>query len=374
MAEVSEEAVFNGGQPTVAVGLDLVAKLDREAKAVARRLDRHSAGHLVDIYYRWQEHRMALGNQVRSLERAGEPTDVLAHFHTQAATLEKQLVAVLGEWAAGRAEGVWAQGQLGIGPVLSAGLSAHIDIRRAPTVGHIWRFAGLDPSLEWLGKERAAALVAEVVPPRGTVTWDHIVTLADRVKRRPETIARLARPRPKTDLQVDLDDEAAALNAGVGVDLVGTGPEDDGTVLTAPVTRANLIAALAKRPYNAFLKVLLWKVGDSFVKVSGRENAYYGQLYRQRKRQEVERNEARLFADQARATLAARNIQEKTTRACYEDGRLPPGRIDLRARRWTVKLFVAHWHEVAYRDHYGKPPPEPYPVAYLGHAHVIPPP
>ncbi len=38
---------------------------------------------------------------------------------------------------------------VGIGPVIAAGLLAHIDITKAPTVGHIWRFAGLDPTLKW---------------------------------------------------------------------------------------------------------------------------------------------------------------------------------------------------------------------------------
>jgi hypothetical protein len=37
----------------------------------------------------------------------------------------------------------------GIGPVIAAGLMAHIDITKCPTVGHIWRFAGLDPTLKW---------------------------------------------------------------------------------------------------------------------------------------------------------------------------------------------------------------------------------
>ena len=39
----------------------------------------------------------------------------------------------------------WAMAQRGIGHIITAGLLAHIDIERAPTVGHIWRFAGLVP-------------------------------------------------------------------------------------------------------------------------------------------------------------------------------------------------------------------------------------
>jgi hypothetical protein len=45
--------------------------------------------------------------------------------------------------------GIWAREICGIGPVISSGLLANIDITKAPTVGHIWRFAGLDPTSKW---------------------------------------------------------------------------------------------------------------------------------------------------------------------------------------------------------------------------------
>jgi hypothetical protein len=53
---------------------------------------------------------------------------------------------------------------------------------------------------------------------------------------------------------------------------------------------------------------------------------------------------------------------------------LPPARLLLRAQRYAAKLFLAHYHEVAYKDFFKKPPPLPYAIAYLGHAHKIEPP
>jgi hypothetical protein len=44
-------------------------------------------------------------------------------------------------------------------------------------------------------------------------------------------------------------------------------------------------------------------------------------------------------------------------------------RLDLRARRYAVKLFLSGYHEAAYRLHYGTVPPEPYAIDILGHAH-----
>jgi len=259
-----------------------VSKLAREVKEAGRFLERDEARFLVDLYYRLQEHRLALRSQERSLLKAERPHDVVTHFAGQIESLERQMVGPLDAFSMASEVGRWSREQLGVGPVIGAGMLAHIDITRAPTVGHIWRFAGLDPTVKW-GKGQ-------------------------------------------------------------------------------------------KRPWNADLKVLCWKLGDSFVKVSGRDNAFYGHVYRQRKALEVERNESGQFAEQAQGTLTDRKISDPKTRRCYEAGMLPPGRLDLRARRYAVKLFLAHWHEVAYREQYGIDPPKPYAIEHLGHAHKIDPP
>lgn len=129
-----------------------------------------------------------------------------------------------------------------------------------------------------------------------------------------------------------------------------------------------------KRPYSARAKVLAWKIGDSFVKQSGRDSAIYGQWYRQRKLYEQERDLAGGNAVAVAATLEAGRIKDKATLARYHTGHLPDGRIDLRARRWAAKLFLAHLHWVAYEDRHGTPPPRPYAIDILHHVHLIAPP
>ena len=64
-----------------------------------------------------------------------------------------------------------------------------------------------------------------------------------------------------------------------------------------------------KRPFNAELKTLCYKVGESFVKTSGSEKSFYGHVYRDRKEIEVARNDRGEFADQAAELLATRRIQ-----------------------------------------------------------------
>ena len=128
-----------------------------------------------------------------------------------------------------------------------------------------------------------------------------------------------------------------------------------------------------KRPWNASLKVLCWKLGESFVKVSGNEDAFYGRLYKERKLIEQAKNEAGEFADQAKAKLEKFKIGKDTDAyKAYSQGKLPPAHIHARAKRYACKIFLAHAHEVMYWNHYGKAPPLPYAIGILNHAHRIP--
>lgn len=261
--------------------LEPIQRLTKDLRSAAVTLSPHEARFLVDAYYMMQENRIRAAAQIRALNESGEPHDVLKWLFVQDQSLETQIKGALGRYAESQPLGAWALSIIGIGPVITAGLLAHIDISKAPTVGHIWRFAGLDPTLKWEKK--------------------------------------------------------------------------------------------TKRPWNASLKTLCWKIGESFVKVSGKEESFYGQVYAQRKVQETERNERGDFAEQAKQSLEVKKYGKETeARKHYEAGRLPPAHIHARAKRYAVKLFLAHYHEVGYVLLHGEKPPLPYPVAHLNHAHVVP--
>jgi hypothetical protein len=306
--------------------LTVLTPLPRDLRAASTLLGREEARYLVDTYYQIQEFRKATNNQARSMvdPESGEeqPHATLAFFGDQFDFLEKNIAKALDTYSAAQPMGEWARAVKGIGPVIAAGLLAHLDELPPETVGHWWSFAGLVPNIKW---------------EKGQ-----------------------------------------------------------------------------KRPYNARLKVLCWKIGDSFVKVSTGEKAgFYGKLYRQRKEYEVKRDESvrevpgpgwyevpawkdtrnpelqhvnqeavqigdKWFvggcARAAAETMEKRKIQDAATRKVYLSGHLPPGRLDLRARRWAVQLFLAHYHDEAYRQAYHKEPPLPYPIAHLGHTDVIKPP
>lgn len=260
-------------------GLEPVQRLSRDLVIAARTLTPDEARFLVDTYYQMQGNRIRSHNQVVALSKGGEPHEVLKWFEDQDGTLERQIARALDQFSGASRLGEWARGNVGIGPVLAAGLLAHIDLEKAPTVGHIWRFAGLDPTVSW---------------EKGQ-----------------------------------------------------------------------------KRPWNADLKTLCWKIGESFVKVSGNPEAFYGKVYAERKVLEQRRNAEGLFAEQAAAALVKKRYGKETLALkAYSDGRLPDAHVHARAKRYAVKLFLAHYHARGF-EFAGKVPPLPYPIAHLGHVHVI---
>ena len=132
-------------------------KLRRDLRAAARTLTEHEARYLVDAYYQLQRDRIRAAHQARQAGEQAEPHEVIRWLEGNTATLERNIRSALDAYTDAQPVGQWSKSICGIGPVLSAGLLAHIDITRAPTVGHIWRFAGLDPTV-LLGAEDEAAL------------------------------------------------------------------------------------------------------------------------------------------------------------------------------------------------------------------------
>jgi hypothetical protein len=261
-------------------GLTPLQKMSRDVKEAARTLTDTEARFLVDTYYQMQDDRIRSNNRILSMDKAGEPNEAIQWFSNQSEMMEGQIKLCLKRYVESHIMGEWLINIKGIGPVIAAGLLAHIDIAKAETAGAIWRYAGFDPTSEW---------------KKGEI-----------------------------------------------------------------------------RPWNASLKVVCWKAGCSFVKVSGKEDAYYGQLYKGRKEYEVARNESGQNKESAEYKLSTTKIG-KTTDAykCYIEGKLPPAHVDARTRRWVVKIFLSHLHQVWYQKYHGKPAPRPFAEVHLGHVHIM---
>lgn len=302
-------------QPAILDGLPSVSRMSRDIAAAGATLSPDEARFLVDAYYQHQGNRLRADNQVRALSRSEEPCDVLLWLTAEAGVLEKQIGRALDKFSEAQALGQWARSIVGVGPVISAGLLAHIDIDRVNSAGQIWSFAGLSPSAVWeKGK---------------------------------------------------------------------------------------------KRPWNADLKTLCWKLGESFVKTQGFSDSYYGPLFAERKRVEWLANANGANAAVAKAKLEKFKIGKDTDAYAWYSGEwahvpkygtvlsdagisdthangafkrgvafpmLPPAHIHARARRYAVKLFLSHYFEVGYYLLHGKRAPDPWVIVHGGHKDYLEPP
>jgi hypothetical protein len=284
-----ETEMENGNDDLVVAPYEMKPALQRMNKDLvqaARTMTDDEARYLVDTYYIMQESRKRSDNQLRSM--TDEPHVTLAWASEQSTALENQIKQALDYYSDSHEVGRWMKSIYGIGPVIAAGLMAHIDIDKAITAGCIWRFAGIDPTRKWEKK--------------------------------------------------------------------------------------------TKRPWNASLKTLTWKIGQSFMKFSGSEKCTYGHLYKKRKEYEVARNERGDNAALAARILTEKNFDKKTDAYKHlSGGKLPPAQIDARARRWAVKLFLSHLQMVWWYMKNNKLPVKPYildhdVVNHTQHVHMIVPP
>ena len=131
---------------------------------------------------------------------------------------------------------------------------------------------------------------------------------------------------------------------------------------------------LTSRPFNAKLKVLVWKIGQSFVKVSNNDKDFYGKVYQQAKESLVIKNERGDFAEDCKRILAGKKFNKSTDAyKAYSVGQLPPAHIQARACRKSVQLFLSHWWEVSYRHRFpNRECVKPYSFDHLGMKTYVP--
>lgn len=264
-------------------------RMSKDLMATVVNMTREEARDLVDYYYTMQDNRIRAEGQIRAMDQASEKAEEPKKSHAildwlagQNRGLENQVKLTLDIYSAASPLGVWAREQHGIGPVIAAGLLAHINLEKAKTAGAIWRYAGLDPSVEW---------------EKGQ-----------------------------------------------------------------------------KRPWNASLKTLCWKMGESFVKVSNKPDSLYGSLYKERKALEVIRNERGDNKETAARILTEKDFRRDTTaKAKLTAGFLPDAHVHSRAKRYAVKIFLSHYHMMGYRLLLKTEAPVPFPIAHMDHTHMIDP-
>lgn len=405
--EVSEEVI------------ESVITLSKDLQKAATEMTEKQARFLVDNYYVMQKARMRYANQLKAMQE--EPHGILLWLLEQQKTLERVLKASLHRFAKKGPVGQWLLSIDGIGPVIAAGLLAYIDIDKSPTVGSIYSYAGLNSERKWHGKTKTAEFMREAKNIGDD--WRALFYLSSVYSMRPFAIlvkGEHTAAEPPVEFAINFaaehgrsDRHKAEFHADNVLmqafdshelrDIYPQFVEQIGMKLDWPLNYDKLQSEMAKMPWNDKLKNICWKAGESLAKVCNKEGAIYGQLYKERRTLEWEKNLNGEYADQAAQALTEREYRRDSVAYAFYSGKasvsyvrymmenelpippsyrgskqatdcvpmLPPAHIYNRAKRWAVKIMLSNVHEVMHVVRYGKPAPTPYPLAHLGHVDRI---
>src|SRR4029434_10036390 len=108
--------------------LEPIHKLTRDLKQAAATLTDQEARYVVDAYYMMQRDRIRAAHQTRTLDEGNEPHLLVGWLSDNADVLERNIKSALGAYSQAHPVGRWAESIVGIGPVISAGLLAHISL------------------------------------------------------------------------------------------------------------------------------------------------------------------------------------------------------------------------------------------------------
>lgn len=274
---------------------------------------------LVDTFHAQQKMRIRINNQIKQLDRdaeatgaEAEPNQMLKYIYDQQSAVEKNISTAI-ELSAFMHPMYWFFEQTkGIGPGIAMKLLAHLDIHKAPTVGHFWSFAGMNPEARWeKGKKR---------PHNADLKRTMFLITDQFIKRKNDPDSHYSRWLfERRDMEWQRN-----LNGG---------------------NTDSCAQALEAKRFGDTTDAKAW---------------YSGQC----------------CPDKARAMLAEGETPTASKCKADGDGlpMLPPAHVVMRARRWTAKLFLAHLHDRWYRFEFGEAPPKPYVIDHKGHAHIIEPP
>lgn len=426
-----------------------LAKISSKVKDDIVLMKKDEIRYLVDYYYQKQDDRKTKYSQLRAIGNGVDSgqednNSALEWLAMSTKNEEVQIKNMLDIWTNSLPVGRWMKDVVGIGPVIAAGLMAYFDVTSAPHYNSFHSYAGLnDNRIPWLGKEKAAALVKDIMKEYTDIMDERVHDFerlcdmeGNEITVLKKSMAKLSKlfgedlfsltanilAGKETESALDSKQQKALntftsqLPSGVISRYLNTGLEElcnlchyinNPNILTSYTiaiaenksgrnstsiynglkivrdskkagkksyyTKDDLESYLAKPPYNKSLKVLCWKIGDSFVKRCNNDKSLYGRLYKYRKAYEIQKNLNGEYAEFAAKTLASKNFKDKETIEIYKSGRLPLGHIENRARRYAVKIFISHVYEAMYIDYYHKCPPKVYPISMLGHVDYIPP-
>lgn len=310
-----------------------------DPRVVASEMDSYEAKMVYKAYLRTVKYDVAFKNQIAKLKRRGYTDDTLKNIRSNQTRVKNQILNILEIYADQFLPSRWAKSLPNVGLRTAAALAVYVNINKCKNVSSLWRYAGMDPYSHFINKKKALAMIEDAKAEfPGAEPDDEVIVryLAKRCHR----------------------SYISYLYACYGKDNT--------------LGWNNLYRGIRKITWNPDFRLSMFRFGLVCRTNSGDPDFIYGQLYRKRKAYEIEMNEAGMYHELAEEHIRDRDYKKGTVPySYYSNGMLCPGHLESRARRWAVKIFLTHYHQVAYYEKHGVLPKRPYILDVLGAEHEI---
>lgn len=109
--------------------------------------------------------------------------------------------------------------------------------------------------------------------------------------------------------------------------------------------------------WNNELKFMSNKLGEIFQSLQDNTQSIYGQLYSVDLERRISKNDLKEYAEKAEQILQSKHVDKNSTEyECLTEGYLSINHIEAQAKRFAVKIFLSHYHAIAYQENYGVKP------------------
>jgi hypothetical protein len=319
-----------------------VERLSKDLKSAAAELTREDVRALVDLFYDQQSQRIRINNQIKAASKEKRSHDLLDWALRNQKLYEANCQAMLSTWGMEYpVVSEWAKKIYGVGPIICAGMLAHLNEVPPQTAGHWWSFAGIIPGLKKeKGKRRPWNATLK------TLLWKFATVQVRLYSRNPE-------------------------NCHYGALYYTRKAYEQGENLSGALS-PQAVLALSEKNYSKTTDAYKWYSGCYTAETYADYLNLNADYAKQREAAEDKKEREKLSA------ALTKDIDELLKSRCLKEGEglqmLPPAHIHARSLRWIEKMFLSHWHHVAYELHFKKLSPRPWVIENKGHTHFIPPP
>lgn len=109
--------------------------------------------------------------------------------------------------------------------------------------------------------------------------------------------------------------------------------------------------------WNNELKFMSNKLREIFQSLQDSPASIYGQLYSVDLERRISKNDLKEYSEKAEQILETKNVDKNSVEYdALTEGYLSLNHIEAQAKRFAVKIFLSHYHAVAYQEHYGVKP------------------